>query len=117
MGDTALRVRLQEALQAMQEAAQDNARRADLIAERAAAIEQRLEQGSTMRDALLADEPPRIVELLTENLASISEAGAEFRGTEALVLHEAGLTMVEIAELFGVTRQRVSALLQQARSS
>jgi predicted transcriptional regulator len=35
------------------------------------------------------------------------------RRTEARTLHREGLTMDQIAQLFGVTRQRVSALLRE----
>lgn len=116
-GETESYDRLLHALRNVREAAQSNSERSAMIAASAAEIERRLLRGESMSDALLSDVSPRIVELLSENVASLSDSGAAFRTTEALVLHEGGMTMVEIAELFGVTRQRVSALLRHARSS
>ena len=54
-----------------------------------------------------------MVELITTNMATLETAGAEFRAAEALALRAEGLTIGAIAELFGVTRQRISALLKQ----
>ncbi len=44
-------------------------------------------------------------------------SGAAWRRAEARALHQEGISMDRIAQLFGVTRQRVSALLNsQPRS-
>ena len=68
--------------------------------------------GRTYAD-IIADEPrPRLVEMLADTTRSLDSAGAVVRRTEARALHEAGLTMDEIAVWFGVSRQRVSALLR-----
>jgi transposase len=40
--------------------------------------------------------------------------GNRVRRTEARALHGEGMTMDEIAKLFGVTRQRISALLRDS---
>ena len=65
---------------------------------------------------IVPNEPrPLIVELMSDNLRRLYDAGSEFRRAEALVLHDEGLSMERIGELFGVTRQRVSHLLRQAR--
>jgi len=62
---------------------------------------------------IIADEPrPRLVEMLAHTTRSLDAAGAVVRRTEARALHDAGMTMDEIATWFGVTRQRVSALLR-----
>ena len=62
---------------------------------------------------IIADEPrPRLVEMLTETTRALDAAGAVVRRTEARALHDTGMTMDEIAAWFGVTRQRVSALLR-----
>jgi predicted transcriptional regulator len=52
------------------------------------------------------------VQLLTENARLLHAYGHRVRRTEARALHREGLTMDEIARLFGVSRQRVSALLR-----
>jgi DNA-directed RNA polymerase sigma subunit (sigma70/sigma32) len=55
---------------------------------------------------------PLLVEMARDNLAALVEAGGRLRRAEARALHAEGLTMEQIAELFGVSRQRVSALLK-----
>lgn len=59
---------------------------------------------------------PLIVQLLTESSQTPDEAGARVRRTKALALNDEGMTMDRIAVNFGVTRQRVSGLLSDARS-
>ena len=58
-----------------------------------------------------------IVRLLTESSAALDTAGANVRRAEAEALYAEGLTMEQIAENFGVTRQRVSALLNKGPKS
>ncbi len=56
--------------------------------------------------------------LAVERVSAIVEAlvlsSAKLRRAHAKVLHAEGLTMEQIADLFGVTRQRVSAILRSA---
>ncbi len=54
-----------------------------------------------------------VTPIISTNMATLETAGAEFRAAEALALRAHGLTIEAIAELFGVTRQRISALLKQ----
>ena len=62
---------------------------------------------------IIADEPrPRLVEMLADITRELDASGAVVRRTEARALHDAGMTMDEIAVWFGVTRQRVSVLLR-----
>jgi DNA-directed RNA polymerase sigma subunit (sigma70/sigma32) len=56
---------------------------------------------------------PLIVELLAESFNRLAAASARLRRAEAGTLHGEGMTMDEIAVLFGVTRQRVSAVLKE----
>ena len=56
---------------------------------------------------------PLIVELLTRNLQALTTAGSRLRRLEARALHDEGLSMERIGQLFGVTRQRISELLRQ----
>jgi len=51
------------------------------------------------------------VQLLAAIQDKLTAAGADWRREEARALHREGLSMDAIALLFGVTRQRVSALL------
>lgn len=72
--------------------------------------------GEPYRDLVGAGGHPLLVELVTEHLERIATAGARLRRAEAAALYAEGLTMEQIAEAFGVTRQRVSAILKEARA-
>jgi DNA-binding GntR family transcriptional regulator len=71
-------------------------------------------EGKPYRDILEQTGRPLIVELLTTNLNTIERVEHQLRTTEAQALHAEGLTTDRIAELFGVSRQRLSALLRLA---
>jgi hypothetical protein len=78
---------------------------------RAAAIRRLRERGLRYTDIVPLEERPLVVELLTRTLGDLAEAGSNFRRVEARALYSEGRTMAEIAQLFGVTRQRIAALL------
>lgn len=69
--------------------------------------------GHSLREIVHNEETPLIVQLLTESTNLLHSYGNRVRRTEAHALHREGMTMDEIAKLFGVTRQRVSALLRE----
>jgi DNA-directed RNA polymerase sigma subunit (sigma70/sigma32) len=76
-------------------------------------IRQVRSDGRPLRDIVPNEEAPLIVQLLTETTNLLHSYGNRVRRTEARALHREGMTMDEIAKLFGVTRQRVSALLRE----
>ena len=69
--------------------------------------------GRSLREIVPYEDTPLIVQLLTESTNLLHSYGNRVRRTEARALHREGMTMDEIAKLFGVTRQRVSALLRE----
>jgi DNA-directed RNA polymerase sigma subunit (sigma70/sigma32) len=69
-------------------------------------------RGRSLREIVPHEQAPLLVQLLTENTNLLHSYGNRVRRTEARALHREGMTMDEIAKLFGVTRQRVSALLR-----
>ena len=69
-------------------------------------------EGRPISDIVPKEQAPLIVQLLTESTNLLHAYGNRVRRTEARALHREGMTMDEIAKLFGVTRQRVSALLR-----
>lgn len=93
----------------------DNVRRADLMRKRIAVLREERAAGRSYREIVADEDEPLIVHLLTESGQALDLAGARVRRAEALALHDEGLTMDRIADAFGVTRQRVSALLRDAR--
>ena len=70
--------------------------------------------GRPLREIVPEEQSPLIVQLLTESTNTLQVYGNRVRRTEAVALHHEGMTMDQIARLFGVTRQRVSALLRDS---
>lgn len=105
--------RLLTALTELDSAAQANMERTRELQRRARELSRKLQAGDNIIDVVTNEKPPRMVELVTSNMAALETTGAEFRAAEALALRAEGLTIETIAQLFGVTRQRISALLKQ----
>ena len=94
----------------------DNIARAKLMKRRIADIQRDRAAGKSYREIVEGENGPLIVRLLTESSRTLDESGARVRRAEALALHDEGMTMDRIAAKFGVTRQRVSGLLSDARA-
>ena len=92
-----------------------NLDRITLIKRRIAEIQRQHADGMSYTEIVEAAKPPLLVQLISESKETLNGSGARARRTEALALHNEGMTMERIAERFGVTRQRVSALLREAR--
>jgi hypothetical protein len=104
-----------DALTALEGVLADNARRESLIKKRIARVRRARANGVPYTESVASEDGPLIVQLLTQNATALDTCGANVRRTEARALHDEGLTMEQIAERFGVTRQRVSALLRAGR--
>ena len=89
-----------------------NLERAQRMKERIAQLERVHAEGRRFREIVPEDQTPLIVHLLSESQHTLQSASARVRRTEAGALHGEGMTMDQIARLFGVSRQRVSALLR-----
>ncbi len=105
--------RLSEALNEIREAAELNVNRSREIQRRVKWYVREIDKGASIQELVNREDSPRIVELLTMNAAALDEVGSGFRASLALALRSEGLTIEAIADLFGVTRQRISALLRQ----
>ena len=104
---------LLEALTALEKVLADNARRASLIKKRIAQLRRSRARDVPYAELVGSEQGPLIVQLLTQASAALDIAGANVRRAEAEALYAEGMTMEQIAESFGVTRQRVSALLNK----
>jgi Sigma-70, region 4 len=104
-----------QALTALEEVITENDRRATLIKKRMTRIRKARARGLQYSDTVSNEDGPLIVQLITESSTALHTSGANVRRAEAQALHDEGMTMDQIAERFGVTRQRVSALLRKAR--
>ena len=103
------------ALTVLDKALADNQQRAKLIKQRIAQLRRLRASGASYADIVSSREGPLLVQLLTESSAALDTSGAIVRRAEAQALYAEGLTMEQIAEHFGVSRQRVSALLRRVR--
>lgn len=100
-------------LSAIEKALADNIERSTEIQLRVGHFRQRLEAGATVGELVFAEVEPRTVSLLSENMSILEGVGSAFRLQLAQSLRDEGMTIAAIADLFGVTRQRISALLRQ----
>ena len=107
------RQRLLDALTDMESALTDNVKRGIEIQRRVQWLRAELEQGASVRELVRVEGTPRTVEMLTANMVVLETAGSELRASLAHALRDEGLTIEAIADLYGVTRQRISALLRQ----
>jgi hypothetical protein len=102
-----------DALTTLEQILEDQARRSRLIKKRIGQIRRGRAQGASYTELVSNHDNPLIVQLLTESSFALDTGGAGVRRAEARALYAEGLTMEQIAERFGVTRQRVSALLRR----
>jgi hypothetical protein len=81
------------------------ARAQELLASRAA--------GVSWLESVTAESRPLVVESVSAVLATLARAGSTFRREQAYALQGERVSINRIAALFGVTRQRISALLRE----
>jgi hypothetical protein len=79
---------------------------------RAAELQELRADGMDWVTAVRGEEPPLIVERISSALESLNTVGGRWRREEATALHGLGMSINEIARLFGVTRQRASVLVR-----
>lgn len=101
-----------DALDELCDAIVANARDGELIRRRAETIRKARAEGRSYREIVSDSDGPLVVELVSDKLDRLFKAGSRVRRAEAAALHAEGLSMDRIAEVFGVTRQRVSKLLK-----
>src|SRR4051794_25671057 len=92
-------------------------REIDQLVERAGATRQAVASGVVLSEFVGGEPRPLIITKMTELLDRMSDAAAEVRRAEAHQLRAEGLSHENIAQLFGVTRQRAAALLAAAPAS
>ena len=103
-----------KALTALEATLADNQARTRLIKKRITQLRRLRAKGASYAEIVATRNGPLLVQLLTESSRALDTSGASVRRAEARALYAEGLTMDQIAEGFGVTRQRVSTLLRKA---
>ena len=84
----------------------------DQILERAESFLEKRTLGESWIEIVTELPRPSVVELLTTSVEDLHISGGRFRRAHAKALRAEGLTIRQIAECFGVTHQRVSALIR-----
>ena len=102
-----------KALTALEITLADNHERTKLIKKRITQLRRLRASGASYTEIVATRDGPLLVQLLTESSTALDTSGASVRRAEARALYAEGLTMDQIAEGFGVTRQRVSTLLRK----
>jgi hypothetical protein len=85
--------------------------------ERAEHLLQERRHGRPWLDIVSAESRPLVVESISSVMASLASAGHVWRREQARALNAEDVSINRIAALFGVTRQRISALLRDTGSS
>ena len=80
--------------------------------QRALELQEQRREGRSWYEIVTAEDRPLIVEQITSAMSALAGAGGQWRRTQASALHDESVSINRIAELYGVTRQRVSALLR-----
>lgn len=107
--------RTRAALAALVQVLEATASDAAALAERSRGLQAEFVRGRRLAELVPQEPRPLIVARVSELLERLAEAGAALRRTEARQLVAEGMTQAQVAELFGVTRQRVAALLSAER--
>lgn len=81
--------------------------------ERVRELQELRAEGTSWRQIVPREKRPLIVESVTRALDGLGAVGGRFRREEAVALHDEGESIAGIGRLFGVSRQRVSAYLQE----
>jgi hypothetical protein len=81
---------------------------------RAGSLLEARESGRAWQDIVSGESRPLVVERISSVLGSLSTAGHAWRREQAAALQAEDVSINRIAALFGVTRQRISALLKEA---
>jgi hypothetical protein len=104
-----------DALDELVVALEATAKRVDAALERARTVLGQRRAGASYHEIVVGTADRLLVELLSEIQRDVGEAGSRVRRAEARALRREGLSMEAIGRLFGVSRQRVSALLRGDR--
>ena len=106
-----------EAIQSVVQALTENLSRTELALRRAAEIREQRLAGHTYTEIYERSEHPVLVEILTTNVLELHQAGHQLRTVQASALRQEGLSAQRIAQFYGVSRQRIMALLRPATST
>jgi len=100
-----------DAIDALLDAVNQASAQLGIVAARADAVHRERARGATYGE-ILTTSGPLVPAQVSAQLAVLVEAGSRLRRAQARALYAEGLSMDNIARLFRVSRQRISALLR-----
>lgn len=110
--DQAMALALDEVAEAADETALDQQR----LARRARNMSRQRRSGSPWLEILQRERQPGLLALMARSARRLHEMSGRFRPVLGKALADEGLSTRQIAKMFGVTRQRISAMLSRAGS-
>lgn len=99
-------------LQELAESAEENARDQQRIARKARRLDREREKGTAWSTILDRDRRPGLLELLAASARRVATMTNDFRRAVAGALSKEGSSTRQIARRFGVSHQRISAMLR-----
>jgi hypothetical protein len=105
-----------DALDDMVIALQATCHASQTAAEEATELRERSRTGTPLHEALKRNEGPALVQRISALQRRLSQAASRLRRVQARRLHGEGLTTEHIATIFGVSRQRISAILRDTEA-
>jgi hypothetical protein len=105
-----------DALTSLSEAAASSAKDLNVLDEELAAMRRHRRQGWSWRRIVASNGEASTVSAAASIAANLARAAGRFRRGLARALHNEGMQINEIATLFAVSRQRVSALTRARRT-
>lgn len=102
---------LLEALDGLEAVFDELAQQRRFVVRRAALIRRRLAAGLPLSAVVESETQPLIVQSVRDTSTRFVDAFSKFQRAEARALYREGMTMETIANLFGVSRQRIASLL------
>lgn len=93
---------------------QENARRIEAALARIEEIREQRQSGLSYAEIAEGETGPPVVGLITTSLLALDQVGHSLRASGALALRREGVTTARIAQIFGVSRQRITHLLRGA---
>lgn len=106
---------LQSAFEAVAEAGEATAGEARALAEHAHRAAEQRAQGATVVESMASGQPLEVLGLSERMAKRLLSKGAVLRKALMVALAREGTGVSAISRLFGVSHQRVSALLQKSR--
>jgi hypothetical protein len=104
------------ALTSLSETATEGANQLHAIDADISAMKEQRKRGWSWSRVISAADSPNPLSIVARIASDLSRANGALRRALARALRDEGTQLTEIARLFGVTRQRVSALLRPDRS-